>query len=154
MGFTEREKEIAIGMYREYSDAIGQAVVHWERKEWERGLPEVHVALFTHAFGTDVAVFTTEREARAHLFDVAISQCTRDPRTRKAVTKRLGRWPAPDLSEAERDRLIDDWGEVARGEALWTSKCTVEREFSRRKFRDHMEPQPDVVSGAQAHVGS
>jgi hypothetical protein len=139
MGFTEREKEMALAMYRECADAVGEAVVRWERRAWEDGLPEVHVALFSHAYGTDAAVFTTEREARACLLDIAITQCTRDPRTRRAVTKAIGRWPTADLDERERDMLIDGWSNLARGEALWVSRCTVECEFSRRKLRAHME---------------
>jgi len=149
MGFTEREKEMALAMYRECADAVGEAVVRWERREWEDGLPEVHVALFSHAYGTDAAVFTTEREARACLLDIAITQCTRDPRTRRAVTKAIGRWPAADLSDTERDLLIDGWSTLARGEALWVSRCTVEREFSRRQLRAYMEAEcatkPDAI---------
>jgi len=146
MGFTEREKEMALAMYRECADAVGQAVVRWERREWEAGIPEVYVALFSHAYGTDAAVFTSEREARSYLVDVAITQCTRDPRTRRAVTKALGRWPASDFNDSERDMLIDGWSTLARGEALWVSRCAVEREFSRRKLRAHMEAECTIAS--------
>jgi hypothetical protein len=143
---TNGEREEELRHFGAYADAIGRAIVRWDRDEWNRGVPEVHVALYSHAFGTDVATFTSDREAREHLLDVALTQGARDRRARSAVRTLLGRWPASEVSAAERDAVIERWGDLVRGEALWISRCALEREFSRRAFHAEL----DRVEGVHA----
>jgi hypothetical protein len=140
MGFTQAEKDLATGLYRDYADAIGRSIARWEHDEWKRGIPEVFVALYSHPFGVDVSVFTTEREARKHLRAVSHDQCRQDGKIKHAVARRFGwaKWSDAlfsRLSEDALDALVDAWGDVASGEALWISRCAVEREFARRAWR-------------------
>ena len=138
--FTQAEKDLATGLYRGYADAIGRSIARWEHDEWKRGIPEVFVALYSHPFGVDVSVFTTEREARKHLRAVSHDQCRQDGKIKRAVARRFGwaKWSDAlfsRLSEDVLDTLVDAWGDVASGEALWISRCAVEREFARRAWR-------------------
>jgi hypothetical protein len=138
--FTQAEKDLATGLYRGYADAIGRSIARWEHDEWKRGIPEVFVALYSHPFGVDVSVFTTEREARKHLRAVSHDQCRQDGKIKRAVARRFGwaKWSDTlftRLSEDALDALVDAWGDVASGEALWISRCVVEREFARRAWR-------------------
>lgn len=138
--FTQAEKDLAIGLYRGYADAIGRSIARWEHNEWKRGIPEVFVALYSHPFGVDVSVFTTEREARKHLRAVSHDQCRQDGKIKRTVARRFGwaKWSDAlfsRLSEDALDALVDAWGDVASGEALWISRCAVEREFARRAWR-------------------
>jgi|GEM_PF-5628021 len=138
--FTQAEKDLATGLYRGYADAIGRSIARWEHDEWKRGIPEVFVALYSHSFGVDVSVFTTEREARKHLRAVSHDQCRQDGKIKHAVARRFGwaKWSDAlfsRLSEDALDALVDAWGDVASGEALWISRCAVEREFARRAWR-------------------
>lgn len=138
--FTQAEKDLAIGLYRGYADAIGRSIARWEHDEWKRGIPEVFVALYSHPFGVDVSVFTTEREARKHLRAVSHDQCRQDAKIKRAVARRFGwaKWSDTlfiRLSEDALDALVDAWGDIASGEALWISRCVVEREFARRAWR-------------------
>jgi len=140
MGFTQAEKDLATGLYRGYADAIGRSIARWEHDEWKRGIPEVFVALYSHPFGVDVSVFTTEREARKHLHAVSHDQCRQDGKIKRAVARRFGwaKWSDTlfiRLSEDALDALVDAWGDIASGEALWISRCVVEREFARRAWR-------------------
>lgn len=140
MGFTQAEKDLATGLYRDYADAIGRSIARWEHDEWKRGIPEVFVALYSHPFGVDVSVFTTEREARKHLRAVSHDQCRQDAKIKRAVARRFGwaKWSDTlfiRLSEDALDALVDAWGDIASGEALWISRCVVEREFARRAWR-------------------
>ena len=138
--FTQAEKDLAIGLYRGYADAIGRSIARWEHDEWKRGIPEVFVALYSHPFGVDVSVFTTEPEARKHLRAVSHDQCRQDAKIKRAVARRFGwaKWSDTlfiRLSEDALDALVDAWGDIASGEALWISRCVVEREFARRAWR-------------------
>jgi hypothetical protein len=138
--FTQAEKDLATGLYRGYADAIGRSIARWEHDEWKRGIPEVFVALYSHPFGVDVSVFTTEPEARKHLRAVSHDQCRQDGKIKRAVARRFGwaKWSDAlfsRLSEDVLDTLVDAWGDVASGEALWISRCVVEREFARRAWR-------------------
>ncbi len=140
VAFTREERELATEIYRGYADAIGRSVVQWEQDGWKRGLPEVFVALYSHAFGVDVSVFTSECEARQCLRSLTRDQCVRDAKVRRAVARRFGwgKWTDAlfaTLSDDERDQLVDAWCEVAPGEALWVSRCILEREFARRALR-------------------
>ena len=138
--FTQAEKDLATGLYRGYADAIGRSIARWEHDEWKRGIPEVFVALYSHPFGVDVSVFTTEPEARKHLRAVSHDQCRQDAKIKRAVARRFGwaKWSDTlfiRLSEDALDALVDAWGDIASGEALWISRCVVEREFARRAWR-------------------
>jgi hypothetical protein len=168
--FTQAEKDLAIGLYRGYADAIGRSIARWEHNEWKRGIPEVFVALYSHPFGVDVSVFTTEREARKHLRAVSHDQCRQDGKIKRTVARRFGwaKWSDAlfsRLSEDALDALVDAWGDVASGEALWISRCAVEREFARRVWRqeaaradervgervtEHMEDQVEIETRVSA----
>lgn len=162
LAFTRADQELVHDIYREYADAIGRSIVRWEQAEWQSfgrqpgggssGRPEVHVALYSHAFGVDVSVFTSDAEARQCLQAVARDQCVRDPKIRRAVARRFGWTKWTDalfeaLSDVERDQLVDAWSDVAPREALWISRCALEREFARRAFQSAVEnedPASDV----------
>ena len=150
LGFTRAEKELATDIYRDYADAIGRSIARWEQDEWKRGIPEVFVALYSHPFGVDVSVFTTECEARKHLRAVSHDQCVQDPKIKRAIARRFG-WPKwndtlfSGLSDDAMDALVDAWGDVASGEALWISRCVVEREFARRVWRQEAACADDSV---------
>lgn len=165
LAFSRAEQELANDIYRDYADAIGRSIVKWEQAEWQSfgrqreggssGRPEVHVALYSHAFGVDVSVFTSDTEARQCLRAVARDQCVRDTRIRRAVARRFGwaKWTDAlfaALSDVERDQLVDAWSDVAPREALWISRCALEREFARRAFRAAVDEDRPAAAAASA----
>lgn len=150
LAFTRADQDLVHDIYRGYADAIGRSVARWEHDEWKRGIPEVFVALYSHPFGVDVSVFTTEREARTYLRSVSHDQCRQDAKIKRAVARRFGwaKWSDTlftRLSDDALDALVDAWGDVASGEALWISRCVVEREFARRAWRQEVARTEESV---------
>jgi len=140
MYFTREDKEYAVKFHAEFAGAVAKAVIEGERREIERGVRTVHVAAYTHRYGTDLSVFTTGREALRALGDIATSQCARDPVLRGSVIEAFGRWPAQGMNEDELAALCDAWPRFTNGEQLWVSECPLEFEAARRRDRAFMRP--------------
>lgn len=148
MYFTREDKEYAVKFHAEFAGAVAKAVIEGERREIERGVRTVHVAAYTHRYGTDVSVFTSSREAIRALGDIATSQCARDPVLRGAVIEAFGRWPAQGMNEDELAALFDAWPRLTNGELLWVSECPLEFEAARRRDRAFMSPpegDPEIL---------
>lgn len=100
----------------------------------------VHLAVYEHRYGLDISAHDTHASAHAALVDLARGQCARDPAIREAVCARYGTWPAGDMTEAELERLLGEWSDIAPSEALWIAECAIESEALRARRRAFMSP--------------
>lgn len=119
--FTQEEKELSHGIYRDMAEAVAAAVARRESNE-----ATVFVAAYMHRFGIDFTAHATQELAERRLRHVATMQCARDEDLRSRVVAKFGSWPAQDMAPEAVQDVIDAWHEVATGEALWVAECDVE----------------------------
>lgn len=121
-------------------DSVDAIAGRFDGEDGECSGRTVHLAIYEHRYGLDISAHDTQASAHAALVDIARGQCARDPAIREAVCARYGTWPAGDMTEAELERLLGEWNDIAPSEALWIAECAVESEALRARRRAFMTP--------------